>query len=100
MPEYEYQFKVMYAPRYGGFQTRSRAMVVLVRKDVLNGRNIPFFPPKEKIDLSKQGAHVLLLDIASFWHGQFEEKYKPTLGNLFCTLTAGWKGVGERPCRK
>lgn len=88
LAEYEYQIQVMNAPRYGGFQTRSRAMVVMVRKDVLNGRKISFFPPREKIDLTKQGAHVLLPDIASFWHGQFEEVYKPTLGNIFCTLTA------------
>lgn len=88
LPDYEYQIKVMYAPLYGGYQTRSRAMVVLVRKDVLNGRNISFFPVEEQIDLTKQGAHVLLPDIASFWHGQFEEVYKPTLGKIFCTLTA------------
>lgn len=88
LDDYEYQIQVMNAPRYGGFQTRSRAMVVMVRKDILNGRNISFFPPKEKIDLTKQGAHALLPDIASFWHGQFDEVYKPTLGNIFCTLTA------------
>lgn len=88
LPDYNYQIKVMYAPRYGGYQTRSRAMTVLVRKDILRGRDISFFPAPSKIDLTKQGVDVLLPWVESFWQGQFDKKYKPALGNLFSTLTA------------
>lgn len=89
LPNYNYQIKVMNAIRYGGFQTRSRAMTVLVRNDVLNGRNMSFFPEQSNVDLSKQGVHALLPHVSEFWLGQFEERYKPAVGNIFCTLTAG-----------
>lgn len=88
LPNYECKIRVINAPRFGGYQTRSRAMTVLVRKDVLAGRRISFFPKPQRIDLLKQGAHVLLPHIKAFWAGQFEEKYRSTFGNIFCTLTA------------
>jgi len=88
LPDYTYQMKVLNAMRYGAFQSRSRTMTVMVNNDVLKGRKISFFPDPSKVDLSVQGAHYLLPWVKSFWAGQFEEKYRPAVGNLFCTLTA------------
>ena len=88
LPNYTMKRKVIHAKRYGGFQTRSRSMTVLVRNDVLDGREICFFPSPEKVNLFKQGANVILPEIRAFWPGQFEEKYLNATGRLFCTLTA------------
>ena len=88
LTNYKMERKVIHAKRYGGFQTRSRAMTVLVRMDVLNGRKISFIPKPEKVNLFKQGASQILPEVKRFWMGQFDERYKNTVGNLFCTLTA------------
>lgn len=92
---YTYQIKVMNAMRYGAFQTRSRAMTVLVRNDVLNGRQINFHPEAERVRLSVQGAHALLPHIKAYWPGQFEENYKSVYGKVFCTLTANGREMVE-----
>ncbi len=88
LPNYWYEIRVINAKRHGANQSRSRSIVILVRKDVLNGRKIPFFPPRTKIDLSKQGVEFLLPGITAFAPGQFDNPFKSAVGNIFCTITA------------
>ena len=90
LPQYGYCIRVLNAKRYGAFQSRSRSIVILIRRDVLN--NItemrPLHPPKNKIDLSVQGVDALMPWVVEFSAGQFKAKFKPAKGNIFCTITA------------
>lgn len=88
LPNYYFDIRVLNAKRYGAFQNRSRAIVILVRKDVLGDRNIPFFPTPEPINLSVQGVSSLMPWVKEFSPGQFGDKFKPADGNVFCTITA------------
>ena len=88
LPNYWYKIKVINAKRNGAFQSRSRSIVILVRKDVLKDITIPLFPKRQRIDLSKQGVEFLMPHVVSFSAGQFKAKFKSAEGRLFCTLTA------------
>lgn len=88
LPNYWYKIKVINAKRYGAFQSRSRSIVILVRKDVLKDVRIPLFPRPLKIDLFKQGVEFLLPHVVAFSPGQFKAELKPVKGRIFCTLTA------------
>jgi site-specific DNA-cytosine methylase len=88
LPNYWYKIKVINAKRHGAFQSRSRSIVILVRKDVLKDIAIPLFPRRQRIDLSKQGVEFLLSHVVAFSAGQFKAEFKSAEGRLFCTLTA------------
>ena len=88
LPNYWYSIKVINAKRHGAYQSRSRSIVVLVRKNVLNNRTIPFFPERLQIDISKQGVEALLPGVKAFSAGQFSAKPRVAKGNIFCTITA------------
>jgi len=86
LPNYWYQIKVLNAKRFGALQSRSRSIVILIRKDIM--KNHSLFPTKEPIDLSKQGVDAVLPHVVEFSAGQFKAKFKPAQGRIFCTLTA------------
>lgn len=88
LPNYYFDVRVLNAKRYGAFQNRSRAIVILVRKDVLGDRSIPFFPNPEPINLAVQGVSALMPWVKEFSAGQFGDKFKSAEGRLFCTITA------------
>ncbi len=88
LPNYWYRIRVVNAKRHGAFQSRSRSIVILVRKNVLKDVKIPLFPRRMPIDLSKQGVEFLLPHVVEFSAGQFKAKFKQAKGNMFCTLTA------------
>lgn len=88
LPNYYFDIRVMNAKRYGAFQNRSRSIVILVRKDVLGDKKVSFFPKQEAINLSVQGVSTLMPWVKEFSPGQFENKFKPAEGNIFCTITA------------
>jgi hypothetical protein len=88
LPNYYFDVRVMNAKRYGAFQNRSRTIVILVRKDVLGNKKVPFFPASEQIDLSRQGVSSLMPWVKEFSPGQFKNKFSPAEGKIFCTVTA------------
>jgi site-specific DNA-cytosine methylase len=84
MPDYTWDARVMNAKDYGARQSRKRAIIMLVRRDVGSSS----FPAPSAPDLSKVSVNSLLPHVFHFSPGQFADTIKCARKHVFCTMTA------------
>ena len=84
MPDYSWDARVMNAKDYGARQSRKRAIIMLVRRDV----GTPSFPTPTAPVLANVSVNSLLPHVRHFSPGQFADTIRCAKRNLFCTMTA------------
>lgn len=85
MTDYLWDVQILNAENFGANQSRERAIIMGVRKDLGVG---PGFPVPQAVDLSKQSAFATV-GAEKYRTGQFKAAPKDGRTNVFGTLTGG-----------